>query len=53
MNYTKLFYWLVVADNAKTFFWWFTVIFTAISVVSTILYFGSVDDEKNQSMCRK
>lgn len=38
MNYTKLFYWLVVADNAKTFFTAFTVIFTAIAVISTIVF---------------
>ena len=28
MNYTKLFYWLTVADNAKTMFIAFIVIFT-------------------------
>lgn len=39
MNYTKLFYWLTVADNAKALFVVFIIIFTIISVVSTIGYF--------------
>lgn len=39
MNYMKLFYWLTVADNAKTFFAWFIAIFTIIAALSTIGYF--------------
>lgn len=36
MNYTSLFYWLVVADNARLLFGWGAGIFTAIAIVSTI-----------------
>ena len=39
MDYTKLFYWLVVADNARQFFWFFAIVFTIISIISTIVYF--------------
>lgn len=37
MNYTKLFYWLAVADNARTLFGWGVAIFTTIAVVATII----------------
>lgn len=37
MNYTKLFYWLTVADNAKTFFGWGAIIFTLIFAIVTIV----------------
>lgn len=62
MNWYKLFYWLTVADNAKTMFIVFTVIFTLIAVIATISYFlnmGSTyktqtnDDKDNQRMSRK
>lgn len=63
MNYTSLFYWLVVADNARKMFIVFIVIFTFIAVVSTICYIvasytshadgKTKDDEKNQAMARK
>lgn len=61
MNYTKLFYWLTVADNAKTFFGWVIFIFTVIAVLSTICYFlfafsdggRTKDDDKGQRMSRK
>lgn len=55
MDYTSLFYWLVVADNAKTLFIWGLVIFGIAAVVSTIClivsicsdsYYGSDADEK-------
>jgi hypothetical protein len=51
MDYTKLFYWLVVADNAKTMFGVFTTIFTIIAGIATIAYFitasdGSEDDQR-------
>lgn len=39
MNWYKLFYWLTVADNAKSFFVVFIIIFTGISLVSTIINF--------------
>lgn len=61
MNYTKLFYWLTVADNAKTFFGWTIVIFTAIAVLSTLSYFlhadseggRTKDDDEGQRISRK
>jgi hypothetical protein len=53
MNYTKLFYWLTVADNAKTLFVTFIWIFTFISVVATFYYFILHDEEEGQKMCRK
>ncbi|CAB4125389.1 hypothetical protein UFOVP54_127 [uncultured Caudovirales phage] len=36
MNYTSLFYWLTVADNAKSMFMVGIIIFTAIAVISTL-----------------
>lgn len=45
MNYTKLFYWLTVADNAKTMFTVFIVIFTLISVISTIWFIAGRDED--------
>lgn len=55
MNYTKLFYWLTVANNAKTFFVVFIIIFTAISVIATIAYISNAlkDDNESQTMSRK
>lgn len=38
MDYSKLFYWLTVADNAKDFFIVGIIIFTIISVISTIWF---------------
>ena len=54
MNYTKLFYWLTVADNAKTFFGWFVLIFTLIALISSVAYFICIDGSKDDSrMARK
>jgi len=55
MNYTKLFYWLTVADNAKIFFIVFMSIFSLISFISTICYFtlGDEGDKEAQTMARK
>jgi hypothetical protein len=63
MDYTKLFYLLTVADNAKALFTTIIIIFTIVSAVSTITYFisshteragGQTDDDKeNQAMARK
>ena len=36
LDYTTLFYWLVVADNAKTLFITGIFIFTLISIVATV-----------------
>lgn len=58
-NYTKLFYWLTVADNAKVLFIVFIAIFTAVAAFSTIAFFGnggsyqSADDKQSQAMARK
>lgn len=38
MNYSKLFYWLTVADNARGFFLTFTIIFTIIAIISTLCF---------------
>lgn len=63
MNYTKLFYWLTVADNAKSFFVVAIIIFSVIAIISTILYLvslgddtidGSKEDQRRfTTMCRK
>jgi len=55
MNYTKLFYWLTVADNAKMLFVTFISIFTFISVVATsaYVYAGMEGEDETQKMCRK
>lgn len=37
-NYTKLFYWVSVADNATTLFGWMVVLFTIISLIVTIIF---------------
>lgn len=44
MDYTSLFYWLVVADNAKTLFIWGIIIFTVMAIVSSIAYLVSSRD---------
>jgi hypothetical protein len=44
-NWYKIFYWLTVADNAKTFFWIFAVIFTIFAIISTIIFISSRDSE--------
>jgi hypothetical protein len=63
MNYTNLFYWLTVADNAKTMFVVFICIFTAIAGIATVGYLlsshtdsykGQTDEDKeSQRMARK
>jgi len=62
MNYTKLFYWLTVADNARTFFLTMIVLFTAVAFIATIAYFvnsntngngQTKEDEIYQKMSRK
>ena len=47
MNYTTLFYWLTVADNARDMFRVGLIIFTAIAVIATLANFimrGNEDD---------
>jgi hypothetical protein len=53
MNYTKLFYWLTVADNAKMMFITFIIIFTAISAFATIAYIFNGEEPDSQRMSRK
>jgi len=53
MNYTKLFYWLTVADNAKTMFITFMVLFTIIAGIATVAYLFNGDEPDNQKMSRK
>jgi len=45
MNYTKLFYWLTIADNAKNFFTVFTSIFTIISLLSFLIFLIARDGD--------
>lgn len=52
MNYTKLFYWLTVADNAKIFFIVGMVVFTIIAAISLLISlgtFGGSTDELKKS----
>lgn len=44
-NYSKLFYWVSVADNATTFFGWMVVIFTFISLIATVIFIIGMADE--------
>ena len=55
MNYTSLFYWLTVADNAKNLFTVLIGIFTLIAVIATIGYFIAGDNRSDdaQAMARK
>lgn len=48
MDYTKLFYWLTVADNARTFFGWGIAIFMIILAIGTIVNaLMALDDNKD------
>lgn len=54
MNYTKLFYWLTVADNAKTFFGWGAIIFTAIFIIVTVVrVFNSLEGDADKDFYNK
>ncbi len=51
MDYTTLFYWITVADNAKIFFGWATIFFAIIFVITQICRFieageNGLKDEK-------
>lgn len=53
MDYTKLFYWLVIADNAKVLFGWGIFIFMVVSIISTIALIVSATgkySEKDEQM---
>lgn len=55
MNYTSLFYWLTVADNARFMFKTGMVIFTAIAVIATIvnIFARGEGDDKPADVARK
>jgi len=53
MNWYSIFYWLTVADNARSFFWFFAVIFTLIAGIATIAFFFNMDDTKSDQENRK
>lgn len=44
MSYKALFYWLTVADSAKSFFLTFTILFTIVNVISWVSYFINLGD---------
>ena len=44
-NYTTLFYWLVVADNAKLFFGWFAVLGLIVGILCIFGFFISFDKD--------
>lgn len=46
MDYTKIFYWLTVADSAKTVFLWMLIIFGIITIISTIAFFVNHEDHE-------
>ena len=48
MDYVKLFYWLVVADNARLLFQWGAGIFTAFAIISTIINIFSRAKQSNE-----
>jgi len=48
-DYSKLFYWVSVADNATTFFGWFAAIFTLLSIIAIICFFVGLADETSLS----
>ena len=57
MSYTELFYWLTVADNAKTFFGTFAIFFTIVFIITQftrIIYqIDNVPDESFFNRCNK
>ena len=49
-NFTLLFYWLTVADNAKFFFGCFALVFILIfSIVTIVRIIGSLENNNNDS----
>jgi hypothetical protein len=49
MNYTELFYWLTVADNARLLFKWGAGIFTFVALVSTAVNIICRMDEEHEA----
>lgn len=56
MNWYSIFYWLTVADNARSFFWFFAVIFSIIAMAATITFLFNLGDrsieEDNRKVCK-
>jgi hypothetical protein len=55
IDYSALFYWLVVADNAKTLFLTVSIFFGIVAIISTICYLfnNEANEEEAQKMSRK
>jgi hypothetical protein len=53
MNYTTLFYWLVVADNAKNMFKAGLIFFSIVALIATVAYILCTEEGSSQSMARK
>lgn len=57
MNWYEIFYWLTVADNARTAFGWFAGIMTASTMISTLAFFAcfntSGPPDSGQPLARK
>jgi O-antigen/teichoic acid export membrane protein len=53
MNYTKIFYWLTVADSAKKCFL-MLIMFGVITLIATLAYLiaGGEDDDEAQRLSR-
>lgn len=49
MNWYKLFYWMTVADNARSFFVVFAAIFTTIAVIVTLWHLVDDDNREDSS----
>lgn len=54
MDYTKIFYWLTVADSAKTVFLWMLIIFGVITIIATIAFFVNHEEHEKEDrrLCR-
>jgi hypothetical protein len=55
MDYSKLFYWLTVADNARLLFGWGAGIFTLVVVLSTAVNFVALAEggDKDADIARR
>lgn len=51
MSYTKIFYWITVADNARDFFWFFGVICAIVMIISFVAAL-SVDSKEERTVAR-
>lgn len=51
MDYTSLFYWLVVADNARDFFQVFMIVFSIISGIATLVFIFGREDSTDDFKC--